>query len=247
MDNQRIERLLKRYGKISSVKSWDFYITNRRITQYRLNRQLQTILTLTKQAIHDHPEPSILDVGCGSGRYLTNFLPLGKTFGVDVSQEMLRVANENTLGKATLVHADAENLPFESNTFDVVVCSNLLENLNGPEDSPVKVVQEMFRVTKKGGIAIVGVETWYSIMALHNYLTCFFHNKRPLNWYGLRKGKNLVQEVNPSSYQIYNISPATIFLPEITKGLLKFINSADTFLEKMLPPIGVELIFELKK
>ncbi len=45
------------------------------------------------------------------------------------------------------VDADAENLPFEDETFDFVYCSHLLEHV----ENPGKVISEILRVTKSGG------------------------------------------------------------------------------------------------
>ena len=64
----------------------------------------------------------ILDVGCGNGNLFT-LLPDGKyeLFGVDFSQNMIREAEGKCGNKATFSVADAENLPFDSNAFDIIV------------------------------------------------------------------------------------------------------------------------------
>ena len=56
------------------------------------------------------------------------------------------------------VKADICDLPFEDNSFDVIFCNHVLEHI---EDDK-KAMQELFRVLKKGGMAILQIPQDYS-------------------------------------------------------------------------------------
>jgi ubiquinone/menaquinone biosynthesis C-methylase UbiE len=95
----------------------------------------------------------ILDVGCGTGVFTVDILEQGAlVFGIDISLPMLFRAGEKLEGypffKAlgTMIC-----LPFADSTFDKVVSITALEFI---EDGR-KALQELFRVTKRGGCVLV--------------------------------------------------------------------------------------------
>jgi len=72
------------------------------------------------------PFKSLLDVGCGTGALMLMVqerLPNAKLFGIDISEEMIKVATAKLAAKADLRVSDSENLPFESGSFDLVLCT----------------------------------------------------------------------------------------------------------------------------
>jgi len=247
--NPRLKRLLKRYGKETSPAKWDFFVGYRPLVRYRMERQTKKLLELIKRNQQNNQDFTFLDVGCGTGRYLIHFLSLGKTVGVDISKPMLEQAKKNTNGHATLIQADAENLPFKDNTFDVVTCSYLLENLNQPKDNPKKVLNEMCRVAKKKGQIIFTVETWYSVPNLIDCAVSFLRRKMPLNFYSVKKIKKLTKRMDVQSVSIYGLSPMTVFFPwaRASLSMVKLIEKIDNRLEKLIPFFGIQLIVEIKK
>lgn len=100
------------------------------------------------------PRPKrVLDLGCGTGMFLGELSKASDfVVGVDASMKMLRVANVRR-GKAALVLADADQLPFADESFDVVVSVTLLQNM----PDPATTVKEVARVLKKNGTAILTV------------------------------------------------------------------------------------------
>lgn len=80
-----------------------------------------------------------VDIGCGSG-LIEKFSP--ETVGVDFSSEALKVARKN--GAKNLVKAEAENLPFSDNEFEISLCNGVLEHCFDQE----KAISEMARVSK---------------------------------------------------------------------------------------------------
>jgi len=103
----------------------------------------------------------ILDVGCGSGMVTRDIAGLtkGQVFAMDGSREMIEVAevvlkeHENV----KLIVGDAHSIPFCSNIFDVTTCNLLLMWSRDPQ----RVVKEMARVTKKGGVVLASLEPDY--------------------------------------------------------------------------------------
>jgi ubiquinone/menaquinone biosynthesis C-methylase UbiE len=103
----------------------------------------------------------ILDIGCGSGMVTRDIVHLtkGKVIGVDGSEDMIKVAKTilKDYKNVELRKGDAKKLPFEDNKFDVVTCNLLLMWAEDPQ----KVVDEMARVTKPGGIVLASLEPDY--------------------------------------------------------------------------------------
>jgi SAM-dependent methyltransferase len=85
-------------------------------------------------------QPRLLDVGCGNGYFSYYLAEVGSTIAVDYAGAMLRA---NPAGQ--LAQASAFELPFASQSFDLVFCSNLLHHL----PTPVEAVREMRRVSRR--------------------------------------------------------------------------------------------------
>jgi ubiquinone/menaquinone biosynthesis C-methylase UbiE len=102
-----------------------------------------------------------LDVGCGSGivtRDIARFTK-GKVIAIDGSEDMIGVAKKvlEDYRNVDLKIGDAENLPFIDNTFDIVTCNLVLMWAEDPQ----KVVCEMARVVKPGGVILASLEPDY--------------------------------------------------------------------------------------
>lgn len=105
----------------------------------------------------------VLDVSSGRG---TQSIFYGKQYGVDVtgidiSEEMVRTATRRTKeagldNKVNFRIGDSQNLPFEDNTFDVVIN----ECAVGIPDDPQKVLDEALRVLKIKGKIVIHESTW---------------------------------------------------------------------------------------
>jgi ubiquinone/menaquinone biosynthesis C-methylase UbiE len=95
----------------------------------------------------------LLDAGCGTGVFTLDILAFGAhVVGVDLSLPMLSRAKQKTRGyHFQAVLADISFLPFPKNTFDKVVSVTALEFI---EDAK-RAMQELFRVTRKGGRIVV--------------------------------------------------------------------------------------------
>jgi SAM-dependent methyltransferase len=123
------------------------------------------------------PAERILEVGCGAGNLLER-LSSGRLVGIDLSETGVRKTRERMDGRASVALAAAENLPFRTDSFDKVYCSEVLEHVLDPE----VVLAEMRRITKPGGMMVVSVPNDGLIDFLKDWL-------RKLRLYDLVLGK----------------------------------------------------------
>ena len=99
---------------------------------------------------------SVLDMGCGDGRYSLKFLKNGasKVTAIDISPRMLALTKRNTEGfkcAIRVVKADARKIPVSGQSFDVVFSSFVLQHIKDHE----AVFKEAYRVLKQAGFFIV--------------------------------------------------------------------------------------------
>ncbi len=136
---------------------------DRRDTYYYSQNGKISCRDITGQ-IKDLPYGSLLDVGCGTGflmELLTKQRP-ARYCGVDLSDEMIRVAKEKQISGAEFVVSAADKLPYPDETFDIVTCSQSFHHYPYPE----LAMREAKRVLKPGGLYILsdtgigGIGAW---------------------------------------------------------------------------------------
>lgn len=144
------------------TKSYDDYVLA--YSEYDAMQSQNLLNLLTYARSHwTHIAGKILDVGCGSGsagRLLLAGQPAHIEYvGVDLSAGMLAHATKLLPRACTLLHADAECLPFEDASFDVVLSNSVYHWLNAPEFglTPERAWSEAYRVLKKGGYLLFSI------------------------------------------------------------------------------------------
>lgn len=103
------------------------------------------------------PDVSILDVGCAKGFMLHDFkelMPDATVAGIDVSQYALDNAHEAV--KPFLKHGNVKELPYEDNSFDLVIAVNTIHNL--PLAECKQALGEIQRVSRQH--SFVMVDAW---------------------------------------------------------------------------------------
>ena len=101
------------------------------------------------------PGETVLDLGSGGGIDVLlsarRVGPAGKAYGLDMTDEMLALAEENKhksgLANVEFLKGEIEHIPLPDNAVDVII-SNCVINLSGDKD---QVLKEAFRVLKPGG------------------------------------------------------------------------------------------------
>lgn len=101
---------------------------------------------------HTPKDSLVLDVGCNGGTVGVHLLKRGcYVKGIDIVEELVSKAVKRGIYAEV---GEAEDLSrYKSDSFDVVICSEVLEHLY----DPLEAIKEAYRVLKSGGIYIVTV------------------------------------------------------------------------------------------
>lgn len=98
----------------------------------------------------------VLDIGCGTGNFSIKLAEKGcKVIGVDISQEMLKIAREKAKKKGLDIEfhkMDVYDLDFQDESFDAVFSMAAFEFIK----EPLKALDEIFRVTKDDSQVLIG-------------------------------------------------------------------------------------------
>ena len=107
------------------------------------------------------PGQTLFDVGCGRGEFLRSFIDCGLAgYGADRSQAAAVLCPTGTLRIADL---ENERIPFANDFFDVVFSKSVIEHFYYPE----RLMQEIFRVLKPGGLVITMCPDWGSNIRIY--------------------------------------------------------------------------------
>jgi ubiquinone/menaquinone biosynthesis C-methylase UbiE len=102
------------------------------------------------------PGSAVLEVAPGPGYLAIELAKLGpyRVTGLDISRSFVRMAGENARREGVAVdfrHGNAAAMPLDSDSFDLLVCRAAFKNFS----EPVQALDEMHRVLKPGGEAVI--------------------------------------------------------------------------------------------
>ncbi len=160
---------------------------------------------------------NVLDIGAGLGHWTIKISNLvakkAKITACDLDEAWIQKLNENFKNsqghrRINFVQANAYNLPFSDNTFDLTTCQTLLLHLA----KPVKALEEMLRVTRPNGLILLSEP--------ENFKNYFFYdnlaNSREVDsiltmgkfWLLLERGKIVhgLGNNSPCSYLLQNLT-----------------------------------------
>jgi 2-polyprenyl-3-methyl-5-hydroxy-6-metoxy-1,4-benzoquinol methylase len=129
----------------------------------------------------------VLDVGCGNGAISRTFAELGASVtGIEYDRARIERIATSALN-FHLVAGDGQFLPFRPGAFDFVVVADVLEHVSDPR----RMLQEIARVTRSGGLVYVGATNRASIVNLlfdphYNLPLIPLMSKRQAAWYVTR-------------------------------------------------------------
>lgn len=158
---------------------------------------------------------NILDVGCASGWFLSQVAskyPKAKCTGVDVYKKGIEYGKK-TYKSLNLIVADAHKLPFPNKSFDVIICTEVLEHVVNPD----KVLIEIKRLLSEDGIVIIEMDTGN---ILFNIAWFFWTHLRRgvwkdahINSFNLKKLKKMIldSKFNIKKTKIFNLGMAVVF------------------------------------
>ncbi len=182
-----------------------------------------------------NPGETVLDLGSGGGIDVLlsarRVGPSGKAYGLDMTDEMLSLANENKrkagLTNVEFLKGEIENIPLPDNSVDVII-SNCVINLSGDKD---RVVSEAFRVLKPGGrIAVSDVVTRGEIPAEIR--------KNVLLWVGCVAGameeSDYRTKLVNAGFESVEVEPTRIYQIEDAR---EFLSGHDIDVDKIAPQV----------
>lgn len=129
--------------------------------KHTYTRRLNTIIELSK----GFELKNILDVGCGYGFRTLGIANLGaeSVTGIDLDNERIlearKYANDMSATNATFKQMNAESMTFPDNTFDIVIADEMIHHVENIQT----VFNEIYRVTKPGGVTVISDHNKWSI------------------------------------------------------------------------------------
>lgn len=216
--NDELARIRDVYRRRSEL------LDDRRSTRgevFMLQHREQAILRLLRRnGLVDLAETRILEVGCGRGKPLADWMLWGASadnlHGIDVMEPFVRQAR-TLLPRAAFVVGSADRLPFIDRSFDVVTQLTMFTSILDPAMRRAAAA-EMQRVLAPGGAIL-----WYDF----RYPSPFNRDVRPVRWRELR---GLF-----AGWRIDSIT--TTLLPPLARRLAGRSLRACRFLEAALPPL----------
>lgn len=163
----------------SQSSNYEKHTTKNPIGKLFLNNFLTTVVKTIRPLNID----SVLDVGCGEGftLYRLQKEKIGKEFeGIEVDAGAIELGKK-LYPRLVIKQGDIYKLPYKSNSFDLVVCTEVLEHLENPR----KAYKELVRVSKKYILLSVPNEpffTWQRLVRFQNILELGAHPEHIQRW-----------------------------------------------------------------
>lgn len=123
-------------------------------------KHLESFFEKLGESVEETGCTTLLDAGCGEGfvaDFLSKRLPDLKVTGVDINSEAIEFAKEHFGDEAVFRTGSVYKLPFSDNSFDTVLCSEVLEHL----DDPNRAVSELKRVARDYVVITVPHEPYF--------------------------------------------------------------------------------------
>ena len=106
---------------------------------------------------------NILDAGCGTGLFTKKLGKYGRVIGIDMSDEAIKFAKSR---KLNVKKASVTKLPFKVNTFDLIVCNDVLCHKSIPKEETA--LKEFYRVLSQDGLVLIKLPAFDWLMGSHD-------------------------------------------------------------------------------
>lgn len=151
------QRITSEYARRSAEVDPDLYAaTNPAALFIRQTVERALIAELSASGLLPLASRRVLDVGCGAGQWLADLETWGaireQLSGLDLLPERVDAARARLAG-ADIRHGDATELPWEDDSFDVVLQSMMLSSILDPA-ARAACALEMARVVQPGGVVL---------------------------------------------------------------------------------------------
>lgn len=142
---------------MNQTENYRKYTSKNPIQKFLISNFLKTLFS----CIAGLPIETILDAGCGEGFILSEFKKnnIGNYLeGIDFSEDALDIC-KNMFPSLTLKKGNIHSLPYADNSFDLVICTEVMEHL----EEPIKVIDEIKRVSKRYCLFSVPNEPFFMV------------------------------------------------------------------------------------
>ena len=154
----------------------DYHIgrKTKRSLKYRLQRRTREVIRAI-ETYHLNRITSILDIGTADGLMLSRIrkeFPQARCIGLEYSESLIAINEDETI---EMVCADAQNLPFKDECFDIAIATAVIEHVPNPN----KMLEEAYRVLIRGGILILTTPEpfWEHVATMVGHLSGEQHSK----------------------------------------------------------------------
>lgn len=164
---------IKLRKRASESSNFEKHTTKNPVGKLFLNNFLNTVVKTIRPLNID----SVLDVGCGEGFTLHRLSTekIGKEFeGIEYNAGAIELGKK-LYPRLKITKGDIYELPYKSNSFDLVVCTEVLEHLENPK----KAYRELIRVSKKYVLLSVPNEPFFTIQRIARLQNIFHLGAHP--------------------------------------------------------------------
>lgn len=117
---------------------------------------MSNILRIFYKRLSKYSPNNILDVGCNDGSrtmFMAEHFRINakNVYGIDYDDELITLCRQRF--NAEKVDLEVDNIPYENDFFDLVICNQVVEHLKNYR----KVIKDLVRVTREGGYIIIGI------------------------------------------------------------------------------------------
>jgi len=183
---------------------------------------------------------SLLEIGAAEGWMTEEIIKkVDKVFSCDIALSYLKRSKEKGI-KAQFMRVDAHYLPFESNSFDCVVLTEVLEHVY----SPYRVLEEMHRVLAPDGILILSVPNNLTFSNIFQHLFNRKSGKQDahLSFYDRHSVERLLSFVG---FSVKTVKSVFIYMPFLKP--LFYSHTLQEILKYFLANFGDKLIIKAAK
>jgi len=212
--NIEIKRIIRYYESRNASNIYSYFNINNLFMIHSRERKLMSLLL--KNGLTDLSNKTILDIGCGSGGMLRNFIQYGAAplnlYGIDLIEERIKKAREIS-PNINYIEGDASKLPYKCNFFDIISQYTVFTSIKDKETKQ-NIAKEMLRVLKTSGVIV-----WYDMKILN-----------PFNKNIKSISKNEIREMFPGCECLFY---SVTFNPIISRRLAKISVLFSHFIENL--------------
>ena len=197
---------------------------------YMIQRRQRLIRAILAKRYTDLSQLKLLEIGCGSGQWFTEFQTFGfrvaNLSGIELDESRVADAEKRIIG-ADIRSGNAAALPWNDNSFDIVFQSTVFTSIPD-EEIQKKAAKEMMRVCKDDGFIL-----WYDFM---------YNSPSNSNVKGVKKHQ-IKELFNPWNCKFQKITLA----PPIARRLIPLSWLVTEIVESACPFLRTHLMVEITK